>query len=1096
MSKLQIYKASAGSGKTYLLTLNYLKTAFKSPDNFIGILAVTFTNKAAEEMKTRILEKLNELIEKGEKADYYSEILKTGNFKDETAVKNRAKAVQDKILHNYSAFQVKTIDSFVQKVIRAFTFEINLNSSYDIELDTNKVIDELTEMLYTSTAENKDLQKWLIQFAFSKTESGKNWNFKNDIRILAQELFKEQFQKLYNSSVQKFGKPELFDFLSELIKIKKSFETQMADFAAQYKEIIKNAGIDHTGLGNKFKIISNHFLKKIALDLTYDAFTATVLNAREGIENWYAKSASNKIISEITSVYGKLSSVIEAYFLFFEAEHENYYTAQQIIANFHSFGIINDLAGFLPDYRSNNNVLLISDTTLLLKEIIGNNDAPFIYEKIGNRFKHIMIDEFQDTSDFQWENFKPLIANSLSMGFTNLIVGDIKQSIYRWRNGDWKLLLSGVKNDIGGNFIEDKTLDTNWRSRENIITFNNEIFDIIPQMLQNRYNEKLESITNESVKQQLKEQNYDRMLVNAYSNQKQKIPAGIDKKGGSVKIYFFEKDDYQEQLDEKFPQIIDKMIKNGLKHPKDIGILVRTNKQAKEITELLTRFQNENSGRAKYKIISGESLYIENSSAVRILISAMKYIDNPNDTINTALLIYEYQLLNNKNPDKNKLFLSVNDNKKYKKLLPEIFFTEFDTFKQKELFELSEQLISIFNLTDKTEEFAYLKTFQDSINDFTRKKYSDLPEFLEWWDEKGKRTSVQISDKINAVNIMTIHKSKGLAFNTVLLPYTNFNFDHSFFNSPILWGKAEKPPFNRFERLPIKYSGKLAQTLFRKDYFDEMLYSYTDAVNLLYVAFTRAENELIVFSSIKKPNPKSKNPDLIKDTGNLLYKIVSQSISNRVGEQGRTFDFFEFYDKETEIFNFSVNTKPDKKEISEESLNTEYKEDKYPNNQWHNKLKLKYNSEDFMIESIPEIEEKVNYGKLMHLIFQNIITDADVEKSVMKQYGEGLLTAKEAEKLTADITEIIRDDKVKHWFDGTYKVVNEDALLTEKGNIRIPDRVLLSENEIIVIDFKFGKHHEKYKEQISEYRQLLEGLYKLPTHSFLYYPENKKIIKV
>ncbi len=1095
MNKLQIYKASAGSGKTYLLTLSYLKTAFKNPDNFSRILAVTFTNKAAEEMKTRILEKLNELIIKGKNADYYSEIIKESKLKDEISVQKRAKSVQNQILHNYSAFHVNTIDSFVQQIIRAFAFEMNLNSSYDVELDTNKVIDELTEMLYASISENKELQKWLIQFANSKTEDNKSWDFKKDIKQLAKELFKERFQELYTSDIHKFNKDELSDFLTELNKIKKTFETQMSVFAEQYKKVSEDSGIDYTSLGAKFKTISNHFLKKIATEKKYDDFTATILSAREGIENWYAKSATKEVISDITSVYDKLSAILEDYFQLFESNHEDYYTAQQIIANFHSFGIINDLAGFLPDYRNENNVLLISDTTLLLKEIIGNNDAPFIYEKIGNRFKHIFIDEFQDTSGFQWENFKPLIINSLSMGFKNLIVGDIKQSIYRWRSGDWKLLLSGVKNDIGTNFIEDKTLDTNWRSLENIITFNNTIFEIIPQILQNQYNEKLKEINNTIVKEALKDQNYDRMLIDAYSDQKQKVPEDTDKKGGSVKMYFLEKDDYKEQLEKKFPQIIDEMIKNKTKNAKDIGILVRTNKQAKEITELLTRYQNETSDRAKYKIISGESLYIENSSAVRVLTASMKYIDNPKDTINLAQLVFEYQKLNRNVTDVNKVFLSLHD-ESYKQLLPLRFFNDFEIFSQKELFELSEELISIFNLTDKTREFAYIKTFQDSLAEFTRKKYSDLSEFIDWWEEKGKNTSVQISDKINALTIMTIHKSKGLSFDTVMMPYTNFDFNHNAYKAPILWAKADKPPFNRFPFLPVKYSGKLTQTIFRKDYFDEMLYSYTDAVNLLYVAFTRAENELITFSSVKKSNPKKKNDNSVKNTSDALYQIINQSVTTRVGEQERTLNLSDFYDKETQIFNYSVNHKTEKKTIITDSQNTDFNKDLYPNNRWQNKLKLKFSSEDFLIESIPEIEEKVNHGKLMHLIFQNINTAEDVEKSVMMQHYEGLLTLDEARELKESISNIITDINVKHWFDGSYEVLNEDALLTEKGTVRIPDRVLFSEEKLIVIDFKFGKHHKKYKDQLDEYRHLLEDLYKLPVQSFLYYPENKKIIEV
>ena len=1092
MNKLQIYKASAGSGKTYLLALTYLKSAFKSPDNFTKILAVTFTNKAAEEMKTRIIDKLNELIQKGKEASYYSEIYKEINASGEDELIKKAKTVRDQILHNYSAFQVNTIDSFVQRVVRAFSYEMNLNSTYDVELDRGKVLDELTEMLYETISDNKELQKWLIEYANSKTDESKNWNFRKDIKKLAEELFKERFQVLYHSENKTFDKKELSDFLSKLYKIKNTFETKMSDFAKHFSQILNEKGIDYKNFGGKFKTISNHFLTKIKIKKEYDGFTQTLIKATEGFENWYAKSASPELVETIQSVYDDLLKIINDYFNYFETEHENYYTSQQIINNFRSFGIINDLAGLLPEYRRKNNVLFISDTTYLLKEIIGNNDAPFIYEKIGNRFKHILIDEFQDTSGFQWENFKPLILNSLSEGYGNLIVGDIKQSIYRWRDGNWKLLFSQVKKDIGENFVSDHTIKENWRSRENIITFNNAVFKLIPQILQNQYNNSLEDIKNTDDKAFLINENYNKIITDAYAGNFQKPGSTENQTGGEIKIIFLKKETYNEQLAVQFPDIIDNLLSE--KQAKDIGILVRTNKQAREVFQILTQYQNDAPERKKYKIISGDALFTENSSAVRILISAMKYIYNPQDTVNLAQLIFEYRNLTSETVDFNTVFLSLK-NEEYKKILPANFFNETNLFLQKELFELSEQLISIFNLADKTKEFAYIKSFQNTITEFTKKKYSDISEFLDWWEEKGKFTAVQISDKTDAVTIMTIHKAKGLSFDTVLMPFTNFDIDHNYVNTPILWAKTDVKPFNKFEYLPVKYSKRLAQTKFRKDYFDELLYSYTDAVNLLYVAFTRAENEFYAFTLYNEPKKTSKKASSFKNTGEILYHIISQNINIETGEEGSSFNFGLYYNSDTKIFELSENHITEPKE-KEEIMISEFAEKMYPNNQRPDKLKIRYNSEEFLIESIPEIEGKVNYGKLMHSIFQNIITINDIDTAVMKQHSEGMLSSAETELFKNNIREMLTDEKVKSWFDGSYEVINEDAILTVKGDIRIPDRVLISEKELIVIDFKFGKHKEEYKKQILEYKELLEDVYKLPVRSYLYYPEKKQIIRV
>ena len=1096
MNKLQIYKASAGSGKTYNLTLYYLKSAFKYPDNFTKILAVTFTNKAAEEMKTRILEKLDKLIKDGKNADYYPDIVNNYNIETENELKKRAEKVRDNILHNYSAFSVSTIDSFVQKVVRAFSFEMNLNSSYDIELDSEKVIDDLTKKLYENISENKDLQKWLSEFANSKIEEGKNWDFKNEIKQLASEIFKERFQELYHNKSTNFDKKEMADFLSELYKIKKSFEDKMSGFVSEYENVLSTAGLNYENLGYKFKTISNHFFRKIT-NKEYDNFSVTILKAREGVENWYKKTEKPEIIEQISSVYEKLSQITNNYFELLENESEDYYTAEQIIKNFHSFGIINDLAGYLPDYRAENNVLLISDTTLLLKQIIGNNDAPFIYEKIGNRYNNILIDEFQDTSGFQWANFKPLILNSLSQGFSNLIVGDIKQSIYRWRGGDWKLLYSGIADDIGKNYIKEKPLDTNWRSKKNIIEFNNTIFNLMPKLLQNLYNEKLNNILNEEVKDDLIRKGYDKIIINAYADQSQKIPDKPEKAGGKVKLFFWDSKEYTDKLHQYLPEIIDKMLLNENKKPKDIGILVRTNKQAKEITELLTENQNLSPEKAKYKIISGDSLYISYSISVRILISALKYINNPEDKINTAQLIFNYQKITNKKVGLNDIFLSL-DSEEYKIFLPEEFINRLNNLAQSELFDLTESLISIFKLTSKIKEFAYIKAFQDLTAEFTQKRYSDLNEFLDFWNEKGQYTSLTISDKTNAVTVMTIHKSKGLAFNTVLMPYTDFKLDHSAYTAPVLWAKTEKKPFNHFEYLPVKYSGKLAKTSFRKDYFDEMLYSYTDALNLIYVAFTRAENELISFVKYKETNKTGKSDNKISDTASLIYNIINQDINYRVGESRNSISLKKYYDTESKIFEISeTNTITDIKQENTENIIYPYPENKYPNNKWQDKLSIKLSSEDFFIESIPEIEEKVNYGKLMHEIFKNIITKADVNSAVKKQFYEGILTREEQSALIKKITGIISDKKVKSWFDGTYDVINEEELLTIKGDKKIPDRVLLSENELIVIDFKFGQFNKKYKDQISEYKKILKEIYKIDnTRAFIFFPEENKITEV
>jgi len=1091
MNKLQIYKASAGSGKTYLLTENYLKLAFETPDNFSKILAVTFTNKAAEEMKSRILEELNNIINFKEKANHFESIKNHLNYKLDIDVLNRAVSVRDNILHNYSLFNVSTIDSFVQKVIRAFSYEMNLNSSYDIELDTQKVINDLTELLYNSISENTHLQNWLIKFAEHKISEGKNWDFRQEINTLSQEIFKEKFQELYFDKFNVDDERKKLDQLKEsLFAIKSSFEKKMTELSEAYSAIIKSSGINHESLGAKFKTISNHFLKKLP-ERTYDNITKTLTESVEGFENWHNKTAKQDVIDIIQNVYNNLLEIVLKFFEIFKKESELYYSAENILKNFHSFGILNDIAAFLPEYRNDNNLLLISDTTLLLKKIIGENDTPFIYEKIGNRFKNILIDEFQDTSSFQWENFKPLIINSLSEGLYNLIVGDIKQSIYRWRGGDWKLLLQGVKKDIGASLTEDKTLEINWRSRKNIIKFNNTVFKILPEILQNQYNNDLESIDNSEILQQLTDEGYKTVLIDAYDKNCQEVPADVEKTGGKVQINFYEKGNEEEIL--KIPQLINDFIKNENYNPKDIGILVRKNKEAKEIVDLLLDYQSNTPNSEKYQIISSDSLYIGNSISVKLIICVISFIHNKIDELNIAQMVYEYQNIKNKTEiDYNDVFLSVK-NGTWEEKMPEKFISEIEKLSKKSVFELTEEIIRIFDLQTETDEFIYFRSFQNLISDFSRNRNSDLSEFLRWWDEKGKTKSVQISDKVNAVKVMTIHKSKGLAFNIVIMPFSDWGIDHSGNIAPLLWTHSDIKPFNKFEYLPVKYSKGLINTVFRKDYFDEKLFAYTDALNMLYVAFTRAKNELYIFSEYKPDNKGN-----ISNVGQLLYESVNKNTVIEGENCKKNINLKQYFDNSKNIFLINQNhTKNIIKKANIESLINDISESKkYPNNNWQEKVKINYSSEGFFIESVEAIEEKVNYGTLMHQIFAEIKTEKDIETSLQKMYFEGYITKEEKADLKEKITIIINKPIVKDWFSTKYEVRNEEALLTIKGNIRIPDRVLIGKDEVIVIDFKFGKQQEKYKEQISEYKKLIEEVYEQTTKAYIFYVEEDVIVKI
>ncbi len=1090
MNKLTIYKASAGSGKTHTLTEEFLKLAIIHPDNFRHILAVTFTNKAAEEMKIRILEALNELVEQGSVAGFYSVFRKSFPNYNEIDLLKRARLVRDNILHNYSFFSINTIDSFVQKVIRAFTFEIGVQSGYRIELDTERVVEELTELLSRETDNNKYLKDWLINFAHHKIDDGKSWDFRAEIKELAKEIFKEQFQALETENTDKDEEEfvKIFDYYQDLQKIKKSFTGKLRKYSQKTREIlIKHNALDQN-LGRNFTTIRNYLLKGITENQDDKLLPKiTVNNAVDNIEKWYAKTASASVKNTVIALYHELNPILKDILDLFDKDLAEYISANNILSNFHAFGILTSLAELLPEYRQNNNLLLISDTTRILKELVAGNDAPFIYEKIGNKYHHLLIDEFQDTSGFQWENFKPLIKNSLSENNANLIVGDIKQSIYRWRGGNWRLLLTGVEQEIGKYYIEDKNLDTNWRSKKNIIDFNNYIFKNAATICQNIFNAKLSSLSTDDLIDFGKE--LSEIILNSYKDTYQKLPENKDRKGGRVHIEFIEKEgrskaDYQEEILEKLPKTIEHLILERRYTAGDIAVLVRTNQQGKEVAEALLDYMSSHDAQIQYPIISSESLFLSNSYAVRILINALYFINNQEDRLHLIALMSEIIRYIKNSRTVHKHF----DTKRTPiEIIPKRFFNELENFKKNNLFQICEQLIEIFDLKSIKDQNAYIQTFQEMVKEFSANEMADMEHFLEWWEERGKSKSVLLSDQDSSLKIMTIHKSKGLAFGVVILPFFDWGLEKSALSRTIIWTHPKNPPFNKFKVVPLVYRNALALSMFKREYYEETLYTLMDALNMMYVAFTRPKEELIIFAPFNK---KMTDPKNVAD----LLQVLSTDKKYLTDKKGYI-PLPEYFNYDENILEISDNEmiKDDKQiGVSESSFEL----DEYPLSDWTKKLNILHHAQDFFIQSIKYIEDKVNYGNLMHEIFARIKTPDDIDFVLNEQYYEGKINSKELDSLRKKIKSIVEDEKVADWFSTKWKVKNEDAILDEDGSLKIPDRVLIGKNKTIVIDFKFGQAYPEHHEQVKNYMDLLRKMNYPAIEGYLYYAEDRKVVAV
>ncbi|MEL7004770.1 MAG: UvrD-helicase domain-containing protein, partial [Bacteroidota bacterium] len=802
--------------------------------------AVTFTNKATQEMKDRILSYLQELAD-GRQGIIYKSLTKETGWGAKT-IQEKAKNSLSNILHEYSHFSVSTIDSFFQKVIRAFAKEMGLQSAFTIELDVQKALDYAIDQLMLDISDDQSLAKWLIEFSESRMDVGKSWDIRKEINKLGYQLFSEEFKK-YEKELLAVAKNrrELKEYFLEIEAIRSGFVDHLSSIGKKAIDIIENNDLSIDDFTYKSTGMMGYFLR-LADKKSLEPGT----RARKSLESFTwcgAKHPKKDFIESLVqqSLHPLMQEAIEYY----DTHIISYSTADSILKYFYTFGIMADLIDKLDHYRREEAVMLISDVNGFLKDVIGGNDAPFIYEKVGSFYRHFMIDEFQDTSGFQWDNFLPLIQNNLAEGRKNLVVGDVKQSIYRWRGGDWQLLLEGVVADVGRNYAQEIDLTDNWRSQPEVISFNNALFSISPIILSRQYVLSLDFEVD------------PKFIIQAYAQAIQNIPPSnsTESSRGYVSVNFLEED---KELDISWKDLAIKQTVRDIEDAQDrgvplkeIAVLVRRNSEGKLIADALLEKQSlKEDNNYRYDVISPDSLFISGSKAVKIVISCLRFLSNREDMLSLAQLVYDYAAFS-ETVESDTIFES-NVQLIADEVIPKEILDENNELIRLPVFDLCEKLIAYFDLGAKEGEISYLQGFQEAVLDFTREGNDDTGAFLEWWETYGVTRSVQIPESLDAIRIMTVHKSKGLQFGSVLVPFCNWAFDHSASNERIMWLKPASEPFNKLPLLPVKYGNNLVQTEFVQDFAKERLRSYLDNLNLLYVAFTRAENELFAYAPLPK----------------------------------------------------------------------------------------------------------------------------------------------------------------------------------------------------------------------------------------------------
>ncbi|WP_339876510.1 UvrD-helicase domain-containing protein [uncultured Algoriphagus sp.] len=1063
-----IYKSSAGSGKTYTLTLEYLKLALQSPHAFKQILAVTFTNKATQEMKERIVEELKRLrnqVNPNEKMD--SELMSSLKV-DEAGLKLLAQQTLTAILHDYGRFSVSTIDSFFQKVVRAFAREIDLNAKFDVELDQTAVLERVVDRVVMLVMEDEFLHKWLVDYAYEQIQNGKSWDIRRNIRGLGQQIFQEDFKK-YAPEIKEFLKDkENITLLQSFVRERKNEIVNLSKELGKQAEAIRITNglewADFAGGSRSFaKLFEKFGDRNQPLPILSDSQQGKI----DYPDSWFSKSS--KQIDAILSAYDQGLNQILHQILVLTGKWN---TLQAIAKNSYVYGVFRNLLDELTLIKDEENILLISDANEFLKEITKGNDTPFIYEKVGNQYKNYLIDEFQDTSGFQWDSFKPLLENSLGQGQTNLLVGDVKQSIYRWRGGEMKLLLSQVEDEIGKESIQLENLDTNFRSLPNIINFNNAVFKVLPQAMEQVLGSSY-GVENAQI------------LSQAYADSFQKISPKKEKSTfkGKVKLEFIDPKDEEEEgkFDEivlgKLPERVMELQDHGYEL-EDIAFLVRTRSDGEAIADCMMSYAAEHPDTAySFDVLSDESMYLNKAASVKALVSGFNYLHNPADKVQYKTMWYYLAVLMDAPVDHELFALDK---------MPVFLEKQVKQFQEKEilmlqlpLMEALEELIKVLGLMELGLEKAYISGFKEAVYDFTANNRADLSGFLEWWEINQTKRTVKIPDGHNAMRILTIHKSKGLQFKVVMMPFLKWTiFDITKGN--VVWSPFEDREKGLSAIIPLTLSGDLANSDFSATYADEATMAYLDSLNMLYVALTRAEDFFIGFIPYKE-----------KIGSQNSIEVQLQQLVQSHTDPETNLSLISHYDSESKVFelgDWPVNQVKSILPRKSPELRWAYKN-------WAEVLTLKKYAVDFSMEGM-EQRKKQKFGLIVHEILELSADKASALQNLQSFYFEGRLNEQEKQLVEQQLVHLFQDSLFASWFGTKGILLAEQGILLPGGKQKRPDRIILNESEAVIVDFKTGEAQSRYANQVREYMELVSKLSQKPTKGYLCYLETGVIEEI
>lgn len=1104
--ELLVYKASAGSGKTFTLAVEYIKHLILNPRAYRHILAVTFTNKATAEMKERILTQLYGIWQGDPASEAYLNRIKEeiGKMKNEklkikegegygdVEIRQRAGMALQYMLHDYSRFRVETIDSFFQSVMRNLARELELSPNLNIELNNAEVLSDAVDSLIEKLTPTSSVLAWLLDYINERIADDKRWNVSNEVKSFGRNIFDESYIERGEGLRLKLRTPETLKLYRDVLReMETAALEQMKGFYDQFEGELEGHALTAEDLKGGARSIGSYFRKLRDGKLTdKDVMNATLQNSLDDAKNWATKTSSRKD-DIIRLAETSLIPLLQDAERLRPQKNRTVNSCRLSLQHLNKLQLLNHIDEEVRTLNREHNRFLLSDTNALLHKLVREGDSSFVFEKIGANIRNVMIDEFQDTSRMQWDNFRLLLLEGLSQGADSLIVGDVKQSIYRWRNGDWGILncLGNPSNSQTSRLhpqasqpfpfpVRVETLKTNRRSETNIINFNNRLFTAAVDYLNSVYLE------------ELKEECFP--LKGAYADVAQESPKTTTK--GYVKISFLEPDEEQNYTEKTLTALgeeVQHLLAEGIRM-NDITILVRKNKNIPPIADY---FDKE----LHLSIVSDEAFRLDASLAVCMLIDALRYLSNPEEKIARASLIANYNLQtsfnsiqNNEPPsdeitDWNNLFTSAPE-----ALLPTTFVSRIAELRLMPLYELLEELFTLFNMSSIEKQDAYLFSFFDAVTEYLQNNSSDLDGFIRYWDETLCSKTIP-SGEMDGIRIFSIHKSKGLEFHTVLIPFCDWKMENETYNQ-LVWCTAPEDPYNAIDLVPVNYSATMAESVYRQDYLNERLQLWVDNLNLLYVAFTRAGKNLIIWSK--------------KDQKGTMSELLSTALTQvvKMGEGS--------WDEEEGIYESGTlcpsDITPDNS-VSSPALvvnklaQSSVKLPVHMESMRHDiEFRQSNRSADFIagVDETESAQRFINRGRLLHTLFSAIETDADIDDAISRLVFEGIIGRTETEEEIRELTQrAFSLPQVKDWYSGTWQLFNEcDIIWQENGELRTrrPDRVMMRNGEIVVIDFKFGKPNKKYNKQVQGYMQLLirMGYEAEKIRGYLWYVEEEQIEQI